>query len=159
MKKLFLVFLMSISSLLFGQDMTLQTLKNKSIHIVDFDGNLLFQDKGYRKKKVLFFFFGTRCPYCEKEIPQIVQMVSNSGLHVIGVQAQFPVSDRTLKKFIEKKRINFDVLSSKSGNRLVRYLQKRRLWVGGVPFYVLSDKFGNLEPLEITEVFEKLKKH
>ncbi len=157
MKKiLFLICIISLT-LLNGKDFKLNTLTHKTINIRDFDGNLLFNEDRYKNKNLLFFFFGTRCPYCEKEIPQIINLVKEDKIKVIGVQAQEQISDQELKKFVLKKRINFDVLNTKDANKIVKYLQNRRLWVGGVPYYIWCDKFGNLEPLDITEVFAKMK--
>ena len=157
MKKIVvLIFVMLLSSIN-AKDFKLNTLSHKSINIKDFEGNLLFQEEKYKNKNLLFFFFGTRCPYCEKEIPQIINLVKKYKIKVIGIQAQGYISDQELKKFVLKKQINFDVLNAKDGYKIVRYLQSRRLWVGGVPFYIWCDKFGNLEPLDITEVFVKVK--
>jgi len=134
----------------------LKTLDGKTVHITDYDGNFVFTDPGYANKPVLFFFFGTRCPYCAREIPQVISLVKQHKIKTIGIQAQFPVSDASLRRFVKRKGINFQVLNAKDGNKLVKYLIRRRMWVGGVPYYVWVDKYGNLEPTDLNGVLEKI---
>jgi len=154
--KVILVTIILFTSSLFGGSFDLKTLNNTTVHISDFDGNLIFTDPQYAKQPVLFFFFGTRCPFCAREIPQVIDLVKAHKLKAIGIQAQFPVDDRVLKRFIEQEGFNFDVITAKDGNKLVKYLMKRRMWVGGVPYYVLVDKYGNLEPTDLDAILEKV---
>jgi len=159
MKKLFLICMLLVTSVVYAQNFNLQSLKQKTIHIENFDGNFIFKDPFYSKQKVLFFFFGTRCPYCEKEIPDILALVNYKNLRVIGVHAQFPIENQKLQNFAKDKSINFDVLGYKDGEKLVRYLTRKGMWIGGVPYYVLVDKHGNLEPLDFNQVLEKIQQH
>ncbi len=154
--KVIFVTIILFASTLFGGTFNLKTLNNKTVHITDFEGNLVFSDPQYAKQPVLFFFFGTRCPFCAREIPQVIKLVKEGKLKAIGIQAQFPVDDQTLKKFVKQEGFNFDVIASKDGNKLVKYLMKRRMWVGGVPYYVLVDKYGNLEPTDLDAILEKV---
>ena len=154
--KVIFVTIILFASTLFGGTFNLKTLNNKTVHITDFEGNLVFTDPQYAKQPVLFFFFGTRCPFCAREIPQVIKLVKEGKLNAIGIQAQFPVDDEVLKKFVQQEGFNFDVIASKDGNKLVKYLMKRRMWVGGVPYYVLVDKYGNLEPTDLEAILEKV---
>ncbi len=153
--KVIFVTVILFASTLFGGTFNLKTLNNKIVHITDFEGNLVFTDPQYAKQPVLFFFFGTRCPFCAREIPQVIKLVKEGKLNAIGIQAQFPVDDEVLKKFVQQEGFNFDVIASKDGNKLVKYLMKRRMWAGGVPYYVLVDKYGNLEPTDLDAILEK----
>ena len=155
MRTLLVTLLFTITATLFAGDFYLKTLHDRTIHITDFGGNFLFQDKQYEKQPLLFFFFGTKCPFCEKEIPEIVNLVNKRKLKVIGIQAQVPVSDHELAKFVKNRGMDFEVLKAKEGGRLVKYLMKRGMWVGGVPYYVWVDKYGNLEPGNLDAVLEK----
>ncbi len=154
--KVIFVTIILFASTLFGGTFNLKTLNNKTVHITDFEGNLVFTDPQYAKQPVLFFFFGTRCPFCAREIPQVIKLVKKGKLNAIGIQAQFPVDDEVLKKFVQQEGFNFDVIASKDGNKLVKYLMKRRMWAGGVPYYVLVDKYGNLEPTDLEAILEKV---
>jgi len=134
----------------------LKTLNNDTIKITNYEGNFLFEDAKYHKKNILFFFFGTKCPYCIKEIPEINKLeLEQNGLKVIGIHAQYEISDKDLKPFIKEKEILFEVLSNSSVLKIVNHLKKRKMWIGGVPYYIFIDKHGNLEPMDIKEVLEK----
>lgn len=147
-----IVLFLSLS--LFAQKFTLQTLEGEKISINNYEGNFIFEDKKYKKKNILLFFFGTRCPYCIKDIPE-VNMLENSGIKVIGIHAQYEIEDSTLTNFVKTKGIKFDVLTYTEGDRLVDYLRRRDMWIGGVPYYVLIDPHGNLEPIELSQVKSK----
>lgn len=155
MKAVFVTVIL-FATTLFCETYNLKTINANTIHIDNFDGNFIFTDAQYTKQPVLFFFFGTRCPFCDKEIPRVIKLVKEGKLKVIGIQAQFPVSDRVLKKFMQQKGFNFEVTAAKDGNKLVKYLIKHRMWIGGVPYYVLVDKYGNLEPTDLDAILEKV---
>ncbi len=156
MKSVFVTILFIMTTALFGGNFDLKTLEGNTIHIRNLDGNFIFTDKKYAKRPVLLFFFGTRCPYCERDIPRVAKLAADKKIAVVGIQAQFPVNDEILEEFAHQEDIDFAVLSSKDGDRLVRYLQKRKMWLGGVPYYILIDKYGNLEPTDLETVLERL---
>ncbi len=156
MRTVLVTIILMWAAILHAGDFDLKTLEGKTIHINNYEGNFLFEDKNYEKQPLLFFFFGTRCPFCEKEIPQVVDMVRAGKLKVIGIQAQMPVTDHELAEFVKSRDIKFDVLKAKEGNRLVRYLMNRGMWAGGVPYYIWIDKYGNLEPIDLDTLLEKI---
>ncbi len=139
------------------QNFSLKTLTNRAINITNYEGNFLFTDNDYKNKEVLFFFFGKYCPYCLKETPYIIQIANKSAnnLKIIGIHAQNRIDNQTLGEFVKKQNMNFDVLTYADGMKLVRYLKKRSMWIGGVPFHVLVDRDGNLESLEFETVMKK----
>ncbi|MCH9814221.1 MAG: TlpA family protein disulfide reductase [Epsilonproteobacteria bacterium] len=156
MKKLILLFsLLSLS--LYAENFRLETLQQNTIPISNYDGNLMIEDKAYKEKNILLFFFGTQCPYCIKEIPDINELdFENDNLKVIGIHAQHEISDNKLKAFVKKKGFVFEVLAFKDGMKIVEHLIARKMWIGGVPYHILIDKHGNLEPVELSEVLHKL---
>lgn len=155
MKKILLIVLF-LSLSLFAENFKLKTLKNDTITITNYEENFVFEDKKYNKKNILLFFFGTNCHYCIKEIPQINELNKNEGnLQVLGIHAEYEISDTALKTFVKTKNIKFEVLSYNDGMKLVEHLKTRSMWIGAVPFHVLIDKHGNLEPMELSEVLSK----
>ncbi len=147
-----IVLFLSLS--LFAQKFTLQTLEGKKISINNYEGNFIFEDDEYNKKNILLFFFGTKCPYCINDIPE-VNTLKDSNIKVIGIHAQYEIGDSALTSFIKTKGIKFDVLTYTEGDRLVDYLRRRDMWIGGVPYYVFIDPHGNLEPIELSKVKPK----
>ncbi len=155
----FLIIILFLSLTLFAKEkIELKTLKNENIHISNYEGNLIFENIEYKDKNILFFFFGTRCPYCIEDIPDVNIIDKNeNGTKVIGVHGQYEISDRELKPFIKEKNIEFEVLSKKSATTVVNHLVNRNLWLGGVPYYIFIDRHGNLEPMTLNEVKKSLK--
>ncbi len=155
MKKIILATLL-LSLSLSAQTIKLKTLKNETLNITNYEGNFIFEDAKYNKKNILLFFFGTNCHYCIKEIPDINKLNKNrTDLEVLGIHAEYEISDKKLKTFIKDKNIKFEVFSYIDGITWVKYLKSINMWIGAVPFYVLIDKHGNLEAMEFLEVMSK----
>ncbi len=139
------------------QSFTLKTLTNRAVNITNYEGNFLFTDEDYKNREVLFFFFGKHCPYCLKETPHIIELANKraNNLKIIGIHAQNRIDNQTLAEFVKKHKMNFDILTYQDGMKLVRYLKKRSMWIGGVPFHVIVDRDGNLESLEFETLLKK----
>ncbi len=152
MKKIILTVLF-LSLSVFAENIKLKTLKNNTISITNYDGNFIFEDAKYNKKNILLFFFGTNCHYCIKEIPNINKLdKSRENLEVLGIHAEYEISDKNLKTFVKNKNINFEVFSYSDGITWVEYLKSINMWIGAVPFYIMIDKHGNLEAMGFSEV-------
>lgn len=155
MKKIILLALFLTLSL-FAENFKLKTLKNDTVIITNYEGNFIFEDKKYNKKDILLFFFGTNCHYCIKEIPDINRLNKDrENLIVLGIHAEYEISNKNLKTFIKNKNIKFEVLSYNDGIKLVEYLKSINMWIGAVPFHVMIDKHGNLESMGFLEILEK----
>ena len=150
MRKVVWVVMLAVAA--FAGDFDLKTLKGASIHVRNIEGNLLFEDPAAKRGRLILFFFGTSCPYCEKEIPEIEALYRAGRVEVLGAEVQMPVGDAELKRFVKKKGISFRVLDKASGRALARYLLNRKVWIGGVPAYIWVDKYGNLEPMDLKEL-------
>jgi len=156
MKKIVMVILYFFAISGFAADFSFHDLDGKKITVENVEGNLLFKDARYANKPVLIFFFGTRCPFCEQEIPHVNKLFKKGSINVIGVQAQIAIDDERLEEFANEEDMDFPILRMNDGNRFVRYLKKRGLWIGGVPYYIWIDKYGNLEPVDLDTVRERL---
>ena len=152
MKKLIGMLLIGAATLLQAGEYDLKTLGGKTIKMQNYDGNFVFEDPKYKKGNLVFFFFGTKCPYCEIDTPKVEKMVENGQIEVIGVEAQTKVDNSTLRRFVKKKGLQFAVLDRKSADRLINYLDSRRILPGTVPTYMWVDKYGNLEALDFKDL-------
>ncbi len=158
MKTIFVILFLLYGLLLNAKDFTWHTLNDKTIHIQNIEGNLLFKEKPYAQKKVLLFFFGTQCPYCEQEIPQIEKLAREKKIAVIAIQAQVPIDDDRLEEFANEEDMDhIEILRVKDGDSFINYLNKRGLWMGAVPYHILIDKYGNLEVTTLPSVIKTLK--
>jgi peroxiredoxin len=154
MKKLLaIIILLSLS--LHAQMLTFKTLKNEYIQIQNDAGVFNFVNLKYHNKDTLLFFFGSDCPHCTNEIPQIKQLANNKNIQLIGIHAQADIGDNALKSYIKKTGYNFDVLSFSDDIKLINHLKERDMWSGEVPFHILVDKQGNLRTVELSEVLGK----
>jgi thiol-disulfide isomerase/thioredoxin len=158
MKKtlLIIIILLQFANQLYAEKFNFKTLSHSEINITNFEGNFVFEEQEYKNKTVLLLFFGTKCPYCIKEIPEIIQYNHDiDNLKVIGIHAQHQITNKKLKKFIDENGIDFPVLKYNSGMKLVRYLKEKGMWLGGVPYHIAIDKHGNLEPIDFGEIAQK----
>jgi thiol-disulfide isomerase/thioredoxin len=150
--KRIILFLLLVSSL-FAETLKLRTIENDIITLKAEGKQFKFVDKSYKKKNILLFFFGTLCPYCIKEIPDLKELDKQyDNLKILGIHAQHKISDKDLKKFLKKKKIDFDVLSFDDGIRIVNRLNDLKLWIGAVPYNLLVDANTNLNALEINQI-------
>jgi peroxiredoxin len=151
MKKIIFIFIfvsLSVSSV-FADILKLRTISNDIIDIKINDKNWIFNDKKHKNKNVLLFFFGTLCPYCIKELPELKDLSQRyKEFKIIGIHAQHKIDDKNLKEFIKKKDITFDVLSFDDGMRIVSILDKKKMWIGAVPFNILLNKQGILHVVD-----------
>lgn len=151
-----LVIILFLSLSLFGENLNFKTLKHETISITNTNGLFDFKDAKYHNKNVLLFFFGSKCPHCEREIPKIKELSKRDDLKLIGCHAQAMIGDLALKKYIDDVGYEFDILSFSDDINLINHLKARGLWSGEVPFHVLVSKNGDLEVVELSDIPEKL---
>ncbi len=155
MRKIILTLaLLTIS--LHAELLSFKTLKNEYIKIDNNDGVFSFRNKMYQNRDVLFFFFGTECPHCKREMPYILDLYKNrnTNLEIIGVHGQAVIGDSTLVKYVRNTKIRFNVLSFDDDIKIINHLKQRGMWIGEVPFYVHVDKQGNLHAMKIDGVMK-----
>lgn len=94
----------------------------------------------YRGKVVLLNFWGTWCPPCRKEIPELVTLqkaLSAAGGSVIGVAVESG-SPEEIRSFADKFEVNYPIWVSDAEKALSHYDAM------GYPFTVLIDESGNI---------------
>jgi len=154
MKKIVsIVLLLSLS--LFAQKMTFKTLKNEYIQIQSDNNTLNFKNLKYHNKDTLLFFFGSHCPVCEGEMPDIKRLARENNLKIIGIHGQDFIGDPALKAFVKKERLNFDVLSFRDDINLINYCKDNGMWSGEVPLHVLVDKKGNVKVVKFADIINR----
>ena len=154
MKKIVLIITI-LSMSLFAEKMTYQTTKNQYIQINNNDGKFEFVNLKYKNKDTLLFFFGSHCPVCEGEMPDIKRLARENNLKIIGIHGQDFIGDPALKAFVKKERLNFDVLSFRDDINLINYCKDNGMWSGEVPLHVLVDKKGNVKVVKFSEILSK----
>jgi thiol-disulfide isomerase/thioredoxin len=155
MKKILAIILFLSLSLL-GENLNFATLNHEIISITNTDGIFDFKNPKYHNQNVLLFFFGSKCPHCKREIPEIKELSKRDDLKLIGCHAQAMIGDLALKEYIDQVGYKFDILSFSDDINLINYLKAKGMWSGEVPFHVLVNKNGDLEVVELSEISEKL---
>jgi len=83
-------------------DFKLATLNGQEFNLSDFKG-----------KVILLNFWGTWCPPCRKEIPDLIKLQSKhnqDGLEIVGITLNSG-SASAIQKFADKKNINYTILT------------------------------------------------
>ncbi len=109
-------------------DFSLKSPEGKAVKLSNFKG-----------KVVLVNFWATWCPYCVKEMPDLVKLYSKAGgkdFEIISVDIQ--ENPDSVKAFIAKNGIKHTVAIDPSGDTAQAYR------VVGIPTNVLIDKNGNV---------------
>ncbi len=155
MKKIVSILLLLALSL-FAQKMSLQTIKNEYIIINEDEGILNFINKKYHNKNVVLYFFGRDCPHCQRKVPQIKKLMKNPKIEIIGVHAYKNIGNKALKAYAKKVGYTFDILAFGTDVKLMKFLEKLKIWDGSVPFTALVDEEGNVYEVDTSMIDEQL---
>ena len=110
----------------------LPTVTGKKIHIKGITNG--FDIKEYRGKIVFIEMWGINCPPCLMSIPHYVRLISKykNDLAMMAIEIPMrnfpPTSRETLKKFIEEKGINYDILAYDDVSDFVNYFAQATGW-------------------------------
>jgi peroxiredoxin len=88
-------------------DFKLATISGEEFHLSDFRG-----------KVVMLNFWGTWCPPCRKEIPDLVNLQTKykkDGLEIVGITLNSG-SPAEIQKFADKKHMNYTILTDFGNN-------------------------------------------
>ena len=110
-------------------DFTAQDLSGNEVVLSSFKG----------KSPVLLAFGATWCPYCRREVPNLIALRKNfrdQDLAVLAVDVQ--EGREKVAAFAAAKGINYTVLLDTDGKASDRY------GVTGIPFFVLVSRDGNI---------------
>lgn len=88
-------------------DFKLATIGGEEFHLSDYAG-----------KVVMLNFWGTWCPPCRKEIPDLVNLqakYNKDGLEIVGITLNSG-SAKEIQKFVDKKQMNYTILTDLGNN-------------------------------------------
>lgn len=135
------------SSLVYNVDKIIQTEQGKAINFsFNENGKTRTYDDLTKGKVVLLNFWGTWCPPCRAEIPDIIRLydeLKDQGLVVIGIamernekQAHQIVSD-----FVTKNKLNYNVFPSRA---VAEAYGQKFSTISAVPTTYIIDREGNV---------------
>ncbi len=134
-KKIIIFFIVMIVSInIFAKtnkfiDFTLKNLNNEEVKLNEIVGD----------KVILLNFWTTWCPYCVKEIPELVDIYSkykDKGLEILAVNIQ--ENHNQIKKFVSRYKMEYPVLLDTNAN------VARSYGVRGIPTNFLIDINGDI---------------
>jgi thiol-disulfide isomerase/thioredoxin len=105
--------------------------------------NRKFKIEGMEGKIVFLKVFGWNCEFCQKEIPQLINLKKTlpDTFDVIAIEAQ-EHTDEESKKFIKEYGINYNIVSGNNQKSFYNYLQKQYGWTGVIPLTIVLSKEG-----------------
>ncbi len=127
-----------------------------SFSLPDLNGKTVSSsDEKFKGKVVLVDIWGTWCPPCREEIPELVKMYKKykeKGLEVVGIAFESPKTKEKqiagLKEFVEKNAVNYTILlggSQGETEKVLPDLQDFR----GYPTGIFIGKDGKVDSVEI----------
>ena len=118
-------------------DFKLATLDGSEFMLSDFNG-----------KVVMLNFWGTWCPPCRKEIPDLINLQNKygkDGLEIVGITLSSG-SASEIKKFVDDKNINYTVLTdmgnSETQQVTMQYSQAIGSQISSIPTTLVIDREG-----------------
>jgi len=125
--------------------------KITTFHLTTLDGktfniqaeNRKFKIEGMEGKIVFLKVFGWDCEFCQKEIPQLINLKTSLAdtFDVIAIEAQEHKEEKS-REFIKKYGINYNVVSGNNQKNFYAYLQKQYGWTGVIPLTIVLSKEG-----------------
>jgi thiol-disulfide isomerase/thioredoxin len=124
--------------------MSMTDINGKTYNVEGTEQGLIIQ--GLKGKVVFLEFFGHKCPPCLASIPHLIKLQEKykDKLAIVSIEVQGLNSEQT-KKFVKDKNINYTVFSEEKASDVVRYIQQRAQWRGGIPFLVALDTKGDVQ--------------
>jgi len=109
------------------------------IQIKEFQGNVVF-----------FKVFGLNCPYCKKEIPELIKVNDRfkTVLKTLAIESQHHTPQENID-FIKKNNINYTIVSGDAQEEFLDYLQKVYSWDGTIPLTIVIDPDGKILAFEV----------
>ncbi len=123
----------------------METAKGKKL-IMRIDNNGLKIENRWKNKALLLVFFGTHCPACDAEMPNLKKIHKETkDLIVLGIQSEDSVRDRDLVRFAKKMNINYPVVNFSYSMDLIDFMRTELGWKGEIPKIFLFDKKGKFQ--------------
>jgi len=155
MKKLLVATLMLFTFL--GMAQAESQAKRSEIQITDINGKSYtvtgtkegLRISGMEGKVVFLEFFGHQCPPCLASVPHLIdlQKKHKDKLAIIGIEVQ-GLSEAQLKAFVQRKGINYTVISGQKEHLFVSYISQRAQWQGSIPFMLVLDTKGEVQYIQ-----------
>jgi thiol-disulfide isomerase/thioredoxin len=125
-----------------------ETVQQKILHIQTSTNQIKIKE--FNGKIVFLKVFGWNCPYCQKEIPELIQLKKKfkSAFNTIAIEDQYHTHQENLD-FIKKFHVNYGIIEGKDQEAFLAYLKKEYHWNGVIPLTIVIDATGKLLAFEV----------
>jgi len=135
---------------------TLSTNQNfifKTIKLKEFDINATqnYLKIPQLKGKIVFLkVFGWDCPYCQKEIPELIKLKNKfkTAFDTIAIESQHHSYKENLD-FIKIQNINYNIIDGDKQKKFLEYLKQVYNWNGVIPLTIVIDSRGKILAFEV----------
>jgi len=103
------------------------------------------------KGKVVFLkVFGWNCPYCQKEIPELIKLKNKfkTAFDTIAIESQHHTDKQNLN-FIKIQNINYNIINGDKQEKFLEYLKRVYNWNGVIPLTIVIDGSGKILAFEV----------
>lgn len=126
---------------------TFKTIEGKSFDVEAFAKQ--FKVKGMEEKIVFLKVFGWDCKFCQKEIPELIQLKKDlpNTIEVIAIEAQQHSIEES-KKYVKEYGINYHIVNGEEQEAFYNYLESKYGWSGVIPLTIVLGKGGKILAFE-----------
>jgi len=103
------------------------------------------------KGKIVFLkVFGWDCPYCQKEIPELIKLKNKfkTAFDTIAIESQHHTDKQNLD-FIKIQNINYNIINGDKQQKFLEYLKRVYNWNGVIPLTIVIDSRGKILAFEV----------
>jgi thiol-disulfide isomerase/thioredoxin len=114
-----------------------------TLHIKETQNGIAIDE--YKGKVLLLNFFGKRCKWCMKEIPQLVELQKKhkEKFQIVAIHAQQPMTLGERSMLEKRFSFNYPIYEYMNNQEFVQYISHRARWSGGLPFSIIFDSHGS----------------
>ena len=125
-----------------------KTVQNQELHISVSPNHIKIEE--FNGKIIFLKVFGWNCKYCQKEIPELVQLKKKfiTAFNTIAIEEQQHTHQENLE-FIKKHHINYGIVEGNHQERFLSYLKKEYQWNGVIPLTIVIDAKGEILAFEV----------
>jgi len=131
-----------------NQNFFLKSVRSKEFNINATQNHLKIPQL---KGKIVFLkVFGWDCPYCQKEIPELIKLKNKfkTAFDTIAIESQHHSHKENLD-FIKIQNINYTIINGDKEKKFLEYLKHVYNWNGVIPLTIVIDSRGKILAFEV----------
>jgi len=130
------------------QKFIFKTVNNRVFNVETVENHIKIKELN---SKIIFLkVFGWNCEYCQKEIPELIQLKNKfeGAFEIVSIEAQHHKQEEHLA-FIKKHHINYHIIDGDRQKKFLDYLKKIYHWDGVIPLTIVLNAKGKVLAFEV----------